>query len=196
VATDSATLTLDHVWRVLAAAGHPAALMGGMSLPAWNHIRGTRDVDLLIAIERTNVDELIQLLIAAGCKPMRSTPLVEVGNYHFIQLFYTPPEEFYEIQIDLMLAEGEFHKSAFARRVSRSIPGVRVPLEVVSCEDLILFKLIAGRVLDRFDVAMLLRENYDSLDQSYLQLWLKKLHVEADYATCLAEAFPPDAPLQ
>jgi len=47
VATAAALATLDHVWGVLAPLGHHVAVMGGISLAAWNHIRATRDVDLL-----------------------------------------------------------------------------------------------------------------------------------------------------
>ena len=48
MATNAALATLDHVWGVLEPMGHSLALMGGLSLAAWNYIRATRDVDLLI----------------------------------------------------------------------------------------------------------------------------------------------------
>ena len=56
VATEAALATLDHIWGVLEPLGHPMAVMGGISLAAWNHIRATRDVDLLIAIDRSAID--------------------------------------------------------------------------------------------------------------------------------------------
>jgi hypothetical protein len=39
--------TLEHVWQALDSLGHPIALMGGLSVAAWGHLRTTRDVDLL-----------------------------------------------------------------------------------------------------------------------------------------------------
>jgi hypothetical protein len=77
-----AMATLDHIWGVLEPLGHPLALMGGISLAAWNHVRATRDVDLLIAIERTEVEPVLATL--------KSPPLISAGEHCFMQLLHTP----------------------------------------------------------------------------------------------------------
>jgi hypothetical protein len=167
--------------------------MGGLSLAAWNHIRATRDVDLLIAMDRSAVDLVLNVLFSQGCRPKKSPPIVVVGEHHFVQLLYTPPGEFYDVQFDLLLAESELQKSALARRVARDVPGVNRPVDVLHCDDLILFKLVAGRLIDRADAAMLLRENRDATDFDYLSHWVARLDLTEEFAEIWAEAFPNEA---
>lgn len=94
------------------------------------------------------------------------------------------------VQFDLLLAESELQQTAISRRVNRQIPGLSRDIQVLSCEDIILFKLLAGRVIDRADAAMLLRENRDEIDFSYLVGWVKRQRLEPEYAEIWSEAFP------
>lgn len=190
MATKSALAALDHIWTTLAPLGRPMALMGGISLAAWNYIRATRDVDLLIAVERSAFEPVVDALLAHQCRAKHSPPIIDVGAHHFAQFLYTPTDEFYEIQIDLLLAESDLQKSAVSRRVRRDIPGVSNSIDVLHCDDLILFKLVAGRLLDRADAAMLLRENRDAIDVDYLCAWVEKLDLRAEFGDAWSEAFP------
>jgi hypothetical protein len=101
VASDAALATLDHIWSVLEPLGHPLAVMGGMSLAAWNYVRATRDVDLLISVDRSRIDPILNALGAHGCRPKKSPPILSVGQHSLVQLLYTPPGEFYDVQFDL-----------------------------------------------------------------------------------------------
>jgi hypothetical protein len=190
VATEAALATLDHVWGVLVTMGHPMAVMGGISLAAWNHIRATRDVDLLIAVDRSAIEPILNVLRSHGLRAKKSPPIISVGELSFVQLLYTPPDEFYDVQFDLLLAESELQKSAISRRVPRNVPGVTHPIDVLRCDDLILFKLVAGRIIDRADAAMLLRENRDVIDFQYLLSWVTRLDLTADLVAIWSEAFP------
>jgi hypothetical protein len=190
VATEAALATLDHAWRVLAPLGHPMAMIGGMSLAAWNYVRATRDVDLLIAVSPSAIDPVLRILGAHGCRPKRSPPILAVGEHHFVQLLYTPPGEFYDVQFDLLLAESELQASALARRVRRDVPGINQPVDVLHCDDLILFKLVSGRMIDRADAAMLLRENRDAVDVGYLASWVGRLNLGSEFAEAWTEAYP------
>jgi hypothetical protein len=194
VATEAALATLDHIWGVLTPLGHPMAVMGGISLAAWNHIRATRDVDLLIAVDQSAIDPILITLRSHGFRPKKSPPIVTVGEHHFVQLLYTPPGEFYDVQFDLLLAEGDLQKSAIARRVRREVPGISRPVDVLHCDDLILFKLLAGRMIDRADAAMLLRENRDAIDVDYLLSWVGRLDLTTEFAEIWAEAYPGEDP--
>jgi hypothetical protein len=170
------------------------AVMGGISLAAWNYIRATRDVDLLIALARPEVDRVVNALCANGCRPKKSPPIVAVGSLTFIQLLYSPPDEFYDVQFDLLLAENELQKSAIARRVKRVVSGISQPIGVLNCDDLILFKLLAGRMIDRADAAMLLRENRDAINMDYLLGWVHRLQLNRELADIWREAFPGENP--
>lgn len=72
--------SLKHVWVTLDPLGFPLALMGGLALALWKHVRVTRDVDLLVGIESNQLDAILQELKCAGCRPKHHPPLVGIGN--------------------------------------------------------------------------------------------------------------------
>jgi len=194
VATEAALSALDRAWSLLAPLGRPLAVIGGVALAAWNHVRATRDVDLLIAVDLAEIEPLLAVLRSHGFRPRHSPPVRAVGDLHFVQLLYTPPDEFYDVPLDLILAESALQRSALERRVQREVPGIRGPIDILRCDDLILFKLVAGRLIDLADAAMLLRENCDVLDLAYLRTWLDRLQLGAELAGVWREAFPDAQP--
>ncbi len=193
MATNAALATLEHLWGVLEPLGHSLALMGGISLAAWKHIRATRDVDVLIAIERPMLDGLIETLVANGYRPKKSPPIITVGDHSFVQFLYTPPGEFYDVQFDMLLAETELQRSAIARRIRGTVPGIQRKIDILRPDDLILFKLLADRLIDRADASELLRENRDEIDFSYLRHWVSELKLDAEFAEVWQDAFPDEA---
>jgi hypothetical protein len=60
----------------------------------------------------------------------------------------------------------------------------------LTCEDVILHKLLAGRVLDRSDVGHLLRLNVTNLDRGYLTKWANYLGLTNELALLWEEAIP------
>jgi hypothetical protein len=74
----------------------------------------------------------------------------------------------------------------------RDIPGVDCPIRVIDCADLILLKLVSARIIDRADAAMLLRENRDAIDFTYVNKWASKLRIAGELAEIWREAFPDE----
>ncbi len=179
---------LRHVWVTLAALKVEAALMGGIAVAAWNHIRNTRDVDVLVGVRRSDEEQLLVQLKNAGFKQLRDPPVLTIGKSRILPLEYELSGRFLDIRIDLFFVESEYQELALARRVETTLPGIDLPVFMLSCEDLILFKLIAGRIIDRSDAAYLLRFNRDSLDTEYLSHWVGKLRLTGEYAEIEREA--------
>jgi hypothetical protein len=194
VAGETVRSVLNLVLGALEPLGCSMALTGGAALAVWNYPRATRDVDLLIDVDVATLDRVIDCLRACGCRPKKSPPLVSLGKLHIAQFLYTPPGEFYDVQFDLLLADSDLHKSALARRVQRSLPGVDRPLDVLHCDDLVLVKLLAGRMIDLADAAMLLRENRGEIDVKYLVEWVNRLGLTPEFAEVWSEAFPGESP--
>lgn len=187
--SDAVLFSLKHVWRTLEPLGVPMALAGGLALAVWKHARATRDVDLLVSIGEEQVGQILQSLHAAGIRPKRDPPVTSLGSQQVIQLLFEPPDAFVDLQVDLLLARTEYPLEALRRRVPIQLPGVDVTIAVLTCEDLILHKLVAGRLIDRVDVAALLRANRPALDLAYLSRWAETLEVAEDLAGTWAEAF-------
>jgi len=183
---------LHHAWRTLLDKGVDACLMGGIALSRWGHARFTKDVDLLISIADDTVGELIDPLKQEGFSPRRSPLINQVSQHRFIQLMYTPKGRFDEIPLDLLIADSEFLQGVVARSVA--FQAGETELKVVSCEDLILLKLQADRLIDRMDVRYLLTYNRSSLDFPYLLQWIRRFGLEAEWSSWWKDAFPDEPP--
>jgi hypothetical protein len=186
-------LTLRHAWLALEPLELPMAVIGGMALSAWNHIRYTRDADLLIGVDESRLDEIYAAVGKAGFWPRHFPPVLQIDDQKLIQLKFTPPERTSPFQVDLMFAGSAYQKTALARRATMRIPGLDHPVQVLRPEDLILFKLLAGRVIDRADAAMLLRENRPEIDMDYLAGWIRRLSLADELAEIWREAFPDES---
>jgi hypothetical protein len=190
---DEILKALEHVWNRLQSLNLPMALMGGIALSAWKHPRATQDLDLLIAIDETEWDAVLSHLANAGIRPKRIPPVLTVGQQRIVQLLYRPPGTYLDLQIDLLLAESEYQKMALGRRIVIQVPGLELAIAVLSCEDLVLLKLMAGRILDRADVAALLRANKASIDIPLVMHWSEKLGIRQDLDEIWSEAFPGES---
>src|ERR1700721_1628390 len=110
--TEVVLKTLKHVWTHLEPLGLPMAVMGGLALSMWKHPRATRDVDLLVNVEASNVDAVLKAMQDAGVRLKRRPPVLQLGSFHLIQLLYEPPGTLIDAQVDLVLADSEYPKQA------------------------------------------------------------------------------------
>ena len=98
------------------------------------------------------------------------------------------------LQVDLLFADSEYSRAVLDRRVPIDIPDVPSQLFMLTCEDLILHKLLAGRVIDDADIIALLQLNRSSLDWLYLGTWSAKLHHRERLTELWRRAFPTESP--
>jgi hypothetical protein len=181
---------LQHVWRTLRPLNIPMAVIGGLALAAWKHVRATKDIDLLLSVDVASLDPLLRRLRAAGIRPKRIPPIVTLDQWELIQLNYEPPEAMMELQIDLLLGKSDYHRTALSRRIMTTLPGVDGEIAILACEDLILHKLLANRMIDRADAVALLQLNRDSLDIGYLNHWAEVLGLRSELDEVGQEALP------
>jgi hypothetical protein len=181
---------LRHTWGCLRELEIPAALMGGLAVSAWDYIRATEDVDLIVGT--SDPDGLLRSLQERGYRPKRVPVLVTFDNERVLQLVYDRPGSYLDLPVDLFIADSEYHRQALARRVPFRLPSDGLELSLLACEDLILMKLLANRILDRRDVVGLIEANRDDLDFHYLKRWLEALRVRGVWDQCWHEAFPND----
>ncbi|MCX7424076.1 MAG: hypothetical protein NTW96_00310 [Planctomycetia bacterium] len=64
-----------------------------------------------------------------------------------------------------------------------------IEIAVLACEDLILHKLLAGRIIDLADTVALLRANRQTLELEYLNRWATSLEINRELADVWKEAF-------
>jgi hypothetical protein len=174
----------------LAIAANARNPRGRVAMSVWRHARSTKDVDLLLGVAESQAEELFQRLKAAGLQPKNDPPFISLGEMKILQMLYEPPDAFLGMQIDLLLADTAYQKQAIDRRISVVLPRTDLQISVLTCEDLILHKLLAGRIIDRADASALLSLNSDTLDRRYLAHWLDALDLQADFLAIWQEVFP------
>lgn len=185
---------LRETWRALEPLGKPMAVMGGLALAAWKCVRATRDVDLLVGVSSQDLPQILPPLQAVGMRPKGCRSAIRLGDLEVFQLLYEPPETFVDLQIDLLLGDSSYHQEALRRRIPMQLSGLDVTLDVLACEDLLLHKLLAGRIIDRVDAAALIRANLAALDRPYLNQWAQQLKLVADLDAVWEAAFPVAPP--
>lgn len=179
-------------YRALEELGVPSAIIGGLAVAAWNRRRATDDVDLLISADVGDSDSILRHLQQRGFHPRRIPPVTDFDGEHVMQLNYPMPGRSYAYEVDLFFAESRYHRAAFDRRDRFQLPdGDEIP--VIACEDLILFKLNADRLIDRIDAIELLKLNRDTLDFDHIRQWLTAPEIRKLWSECWREAFPGES---
>jgi hypothetical protein len=166
---------LEHVWTVLADFPNKA-IAGGLAVSFWGYPRSTRDVHIAVLLpESTSMQRLDQSLQLGGLQAKNSGNLRSLGAIQISQWTYEVQETFIELDVDLLLGDSAFFSQALSRSQPCTIASLDCPMQVLSCEDLILFKALAGRLIDLADIRELLAANRETLDFEYLQKWSKNL---------------------
>jgi hypothetical protein len=162
-------------------------------LAAWDRAHATQDVDLLIGMSGLRLQSLLSRLHQEGFRAKGRQVVVRVDDAEFIQLMFAVPDTVLEIQVDLLFADTEFQRQALSRRVPLNHAELGCGLLVLSCEDLILMKLQAGRIIDIVDAAGLLHTNRQDLDMPYLMGWIERRGLQRQFAVVSQEAARLDA---
>lgn len=193
MAGEGVLATLQAGWEALSEVDAPKAVIGGLALVAWKHARYTRDADILIAMEPDQVNELISALANAGFHSRHTPPLRFIDGQGIAQFTFQPAGALMPFQFDLLLVNGDFQKAAVARAVPWPLLRGATTVRVVRPDDLVVIKLLAGRIIDRADAAMILRENRGEIDFTRLHHEVTRQGVAADYQEIWREAFPNEA---
>lgn len=148
------------------------ALAGGWAYSALVEPRATTDIDLLVLVARPSRESLLALM-----SPIFPSLVVHPApmTFHGVSIWRTVGiRQGLEIVVDLLLAESEFLKRALARRQQVEFEGMSVPM--LTLEDLILLKTLAGRLQDQADLQKIRDRGAEiDVDWAYVNEWKAKL---------------------
>lgn len=142
-------------------------VVGGLAVVVVGEPRTTADADAVIFVTAAEAEALIGQAATAGFDvrdDLERSRLRETGTIRLRQGRF---------QLDLITATLPFEESAYARAAWHEFFGVRLPFP--SPEDLILFKVLAGRDKDLLDAAGIVRRHGDRLDVAYLEQTLRPI---------------------
>jgi hypothetical protein len=140
-------VALETVSRALIDSGVPHAFLGALGRAAWGRARTTTDLDVQVHVTPTTWPGCVAALAGAGLKlEITHGPIVPEDGIPDHGVFRFPGG----LRLDVLIAKTEFQAEAVARAVTVSVFGRDV--RVVTVEDLVVFKLIAGRPRDVDDI--------------------------------------------
>jgi hypothetical protein len=156
----------------LSAASVPFMLTGSFALAYYATPRMTRDLDIVVALDERDVEPLVTAFASdfyIDAAAARTAVLTE----RMFNLMHLESG----VKVDLIVRKSdEYRQVEFARRKPVAIASVRT--WIVSCEDLILSKLVwalqSNSELQRRDIRQLL---VGSIDRDYVREWAQQLGV-------------------
>jgi predicted nucleotidyltransferase len=161
---------------ILRDAGVPHALLGGIAANLYRkEPRATQDVDFAVRADRAAPERLLAAFESAGWKPV-----TRWDKHESIRL--SAPDL---PRVDLLLTRNPFEESALARAAELTIDGVE--MRIVRPEDLVVYKLIAGRPHDYEAVGAILHA-LGTIDEAYVVGWLEQFGLAERWAPALDEA--------
>jgi len=192
MAGEGVVATLLAGWKAIEAVDVPKAVIGGLALTAWNHARYTRDADVLVTVDEHRWNDVVSALIAAGFQARHAPPLRMIDGQGIAQFSYQPADALMPFQFDVLLAATTFQREAVARAVPWPLSHLGNDVRVIRPDDLVVIKLQAGRIIDRADAAMVLRENRNDIDFERLHREVIRHRLDPDYQAIWREAFPDE----
>jgi hypothetical protein len=173
--TDAARRIAD----ALEASGIEYALGGALAYAYYGVPRATNDIDLNVFPSPFAFPELTRALRAAGCEldEEKSLRALTAGNDFGARCMGW--------RVDVFPPSLPLHESAQQRVVIHPLLGR--PACFLSAEDLVLFKVLYHRAIDRADLERLFAVQGARLDLTYVRVWLSRMLRPGDPRTAEVE---------
>jgi hypothetical protein len=150
---------LEQIFAALGTAGARYLVVGGVAVVLHGHPRFTADLDLMVALDDTNVRRVLDALAGLGYRPRAPVPLRafadpgqrrEWERTKGLTVFSLWSPEHPATEVDLFVSDPLPFEPAWARRVRAPVGDSTV--EIASLPDLIELKRRAGRPQDLADL--------------------------------------------
>ncbi|WHZ13889.1 MAG: hypothetical protein OJF52_000723 [Nitrospira sp.] len=148
------------------------ALAGGWAFSALVEPRATTDIDLLMLVEQPSREGIQSMLSALfDSTVVHPAPMVFRGISIWRSVGVRHNQE---VVVDLLLADSDYLRTALARRRMVRFDTLQMP--ILTIEDLILLKTLAGRLQDQADLEKIhARRDELHVDWDYVEGWKTKL---------------------
>lgn len=148
-------------FRFLEDQGTRYLVVGGLAVVVVGEPRMTADADAIVFVSPDEAESLITAAARAGFdvrEEIERARLTATGTIRFSQGRF---------QLDLITASLPFEEAAYRRATIHELFGLR--LRFPSPEDLIVFKVLAGRDKDILDAIGIARRHSEHLDIGYIE---------------------------
>lgn len=146
-------------------------IIGGIAAGTIGEPRVTGDVDIDILLDRYNVSDFLNKARREGFKFDEEKCVKRAKETGVFQINYG------DFHVDFIIASIDLEKEAFKRK--KAIMLHKVKAFFPTPEDLILLKIIPGRLQDLLDAENIVLRHKEKLDKRYLETWAQRLSDEA-----------------
>jgi predicted nucleotidyltransferase len=145
--------------------GVPYAVIGGLAVQYWGEPRTTMDVDIVVLVSPDRTQAFLEAAVRRFTARLQDAVSFAQTNRMLLlsDADGTP--------IDISLGIPGYEEGVLQRAVTVTLPDNRV-IRLVSPEDLIIHKCIAGRPRDKEDVERVLVRQRLSVEVGYIRQWL------------------------
>lgn len=164
-----------HVADALESIGVPYAIGGAIAYGYHGPPRATNDVDVNVFVEPEKLGPVLDALEAAGATVDKADAFATARDRGDFIVRYGG------MRVDVFTPSIELSYSAAQRRQRLLLLGR--PVDVLSAEDLVLFKLLFFRPKDLLDIERLVRFRGEQLDHGYVRRWIVEMMGEHDERT-------------
>ncbi|MCS6935952.1 MAG: nucleotidyltransferase [Candidatus Bipolaricaulota bacterium] len=141
-------------------------LLGGLAVQYWGEPRTTRDVDVTVLVPQEQQERFFAEILARF-RP-RLPDALDFARRHRVLLVETQ----HGVPVDISLGIPGYEEEVMRRAISVSLSGLPA-IRLISAEDLIIHKCVAGRARDREDIENILIRQQLKLDLAYIRQWLR-----------------------
>ena len=149
----------------------PYMVIGGQAVLLYGEPRLTKDIDITLGLLPAEASAIISILPS-----MHMQPLVEDLEAFLKETFVLPVvDKKTNLRIDFIFSLSEYEKDAIKRAKMVSVQGTEV--FYIGLEDLVIYKIIAGRPRDLEDIEYIIVKN-EKMDYEFIRKILHEFDVE------------------
>jgi|CXWL01.1.fsa_nt_gi hypothetical protein len=146
----------------------PSMIIGGIAVIAHGVSRQTIDLDATVLADRVEPDALLRALAEVSICPRIENALEFAARSQVLLLVHEPTG----ITLEISFAFTSFEREALARARMVDFGGVRIA--VAEPEDLLIYKVLAWRDRDRYDIQELLNLHGEQIDLGRVRAFVRE----------------------
>ena len=158
---------LASLQRIISRFNERGVIIGGIAASLLGKPRLTADLDAMLLLTTEEIPNLIKVALEEGVSP-RIDRAAEFARKHRVLLLRHRESE---TNIDLSLGILPFEEEVVSRSIIFETSGLA--LRLPTPEDLIIFKAVAHRQKDLFDIQALI-ESHPDLDRKRIETWVRQ----------------------
>jgi len=136
----------------------PSMVIGGIAVIAHGVARQTVDIDATVLATRLDASQALEVLADCSIRP-RIPDILEFAAESQVLLLV---HERTQVTLEISFAFTSFEQEALAKAIEVSFGGVKISVAIP--EDLVIYKALAWRDRDRYDIEQLLTLHGDRID--------------------------------